>query len=423
MSFAARSLRLVSAPKRCPPVVGQWRLYSSLPAGARLNVPIDYSNHTLLHHSSSSIQSHPDYPKDSATSRLNFFQAINNALTHALRKDERTLLFGEDVAFGGVFRCSMNLATEFGSERVFNTPLSEQGIIGFAIGCAAQGMKPIAEIQFADYVYPAFDQLVNEAAKWRYREGSTGGNVGGLVVRMPCGSVGHGALSVALDTADYNNGADHISRYHSQSPESLFTHVPGLRVVMPRSPAQAKGLLLASIACNDPVIFMEPKMLYRAAVEQVPLEAYQIPLSEAEIIKEGKDVSIISYGHPLYTCSSAISKAEEDFGVSIEMIDLRTLYPWDRRTVLQSVQKTGRAIVVHESMVNAGIGAEVAATIQEGAFLRLEAPVRRVAGRSTHMGLAFERFNVPDVTSKSFESRLTPTLTFEKGYMMLLDVL
>ena len=295
----------------------------------------------------------------------------------------------------------MNLATEFGSERVFNTPLSEQGIVGFAIGCAAQGMKPIAEIQFADYVYPAFDQLVNEAAKWRYREGATGGNVGGLVVRMPCGGVGHGALYVVLPLYRPIRGADFAIRYHSQSPEALFTHIPGLRVVMPRSPAQAKGLLLAAIACNDPVIFMEPKTLYRAAVEQVPTEAYELPLSKAEILKEGKDLTVISYGHPLYTCSAAIKAAEKDFGISVELIDLRTLYPWDKSAILNSVQKTGRAIVVHESMVNAGVGAEVAATIQEGAFLRLEAPVRRVAGWSTHMGLVYERFNIPDVASKS----------------------
>ncbi|KAI4169749.1 MAG: hypothetical protein LQ343_005490 [Gyalolechia ehrenbergii] len=358
----------------------QQRAYSSHPPNARLNVPIDYSTHPLLHHSSSSLQRHSHFPKGSSSSRLNYFQAINSALTHALRTDDRVLLFGEDVAFGGVFRCSMNLATEFGSERVFNTPLSEQGIVGFAIGCAAQGMKPIAEIQFADYVYPAFDQLVNEAAKWRYREGGTGGNVGGLVVRMPCGGVGHGAL------------------YHSQSPESLFTHIPGLCVVMPRSPAQAKGMLLAAIASNDPVIFMEPKVLYRAAVEQVPSEAYELPLSQAEVVKEGKDVTVISYGHPLYTCSSAIAAAEKDFDVSVELIDLRSLYPWDRETVLSSARKTGRAVVVHESMLNAGVGAEVAATIQEGAFLTLEAPVQRVAGWATHMGLVYERFNLPDVT-------------------------
>ncbi|CAF9902960.1 MAG: hypothetical protein ALECFALPRED_000083 [Alectoria fallacina] len=366
----------------------QWRkghthpskCYSTLPPNARLNVPIDYSTHPLLYHSPSSVRANPVYPQTSSSTRQNLFQAINSALKHSLRTDERTLVFGEDVAFGGVFRCSMDLATEFGPERVFNTPLSEQGIVGFAIGCAAQGMKPIAEVQFADYVYPAFDQLVNEAAKWRYREGGTGGHIGGLVVRMPCGSVGHGAL------------------YHSQSPEALFTHIPGLRVVLPRSPAQAKGLLLASIACNDPVIFLEPKILYRAAVEQVPTEAYEIPLSQAEVVKEGKDVTIVSYGQPLYLCSSAIAAAEKDFGISVELLDLQTLYPWDRQTVLQSVQKTGRAIVVHESMINAGLGAEVAASIQEGAFLRLEAPVQRLGGWATHMGLAFESFNIPDVT-------------------------
>ena len=170
---------------------------------------------------------------------------------------------------------------------------------------------------------------------------------------------------------------------------------------MPRSPAQAKGLLLASIACNDPVVFMEPKVLYRAAVEQVPTQAYELPLSKAEIVKEGEDVTIISYGHPLYTCISAISAAEKDFDVKVELIDLRTIYPWDRSTVLASVQKTGRAIVVHESMVNAGVGAEVAASIQEGAFLRLEAPVHRVAGWATHMGLVYEKFNIPDVASES----------------------
>ena len=171
------------------------RKYSAHPQNARLNIPIDYATNPLLHQSSSSLlQSSPEYPQNSTTSRLNLYQAINSALSHALRTDERVLVFGEDVAFGGVFRCSMNLATEFGSQRVFNTPLSEQGIIGFAIGCAAEGMKPVAEIQFADYVFPAFDQFVNEAAKYRFREGTNGTSAGGMVARMPCGGVGHGAL-------------------------------------------------------------------------------------------------------------------------------------------------------------------------------------------------------------------------------------
>lgn len=190
-------------------------------------------------------------------------------------------------------------------------------------------------------------------------------------------------------------------RYHTQSPEALFAHVPGVHVVMPRSPSQAKGLLLSSIfERNDPVVFMEPKVLYRAAVEQVPNEYYTIPLGKAEILKPGNDLTIISYGQPLYLCSSAIAAAEKALGASIELIDLRTIYPWDRETVLESVKKTGRAIVVHESMINYGVGAEVAATIQDGAFLRLEAPVKRVAGWSTHTGLTYEKFILPDVASK-----------------------
>ncbi|KAI6792611.1 thiamine diphosphate-binding protein [Hortaea werneckii] len=360
------------------------RQYATHPPKARLNIPTDYAATPLLHHTSKSALANPELPQDArngTTSRINLFQSINTALSHALRSDPRVLLFGEDVAFGGVFRCSMNLATEFGDDRVFNTPLSEQGIAGFAIGAAMEGMRPIAEIQFADYVYPAFDQLVNEAAKARYRAGSTADSMscGGLVVRMPSGGVGHGGL------------------YHSQSPEALFSHIPGLRVVIPRSPLQAKGLLLSAIACNDPVVFLEPKILYRAAVEHVPAEPYTLPLSKAETLKEGKDVTIVSYGTPLYTCQSALAAAENDFKCSVELIDLRTIYPWDRQAVMESVRKTGRCIVVHESMVNAGVGAEVAATVQEGCFLRLEAPVQRVAGWSTHAGLAYEKFNIPDV--------------------------
>ncbi|KAI0174391.1 transketolase [Pestalotiopsis sp. NC0098] len=360
------------------------RQYSTHPPNARLNLPIDYSTTPLLSHSSQTALATPELPgeaQNSTTKRMNLFQAINDALSTALAEDENVIIFGEDVAFGGVFRCTMKLAEQYGGERVFNTPLTEQGIMGFAIGAAAEGLRPVAEIQFADYVYPAFDQLVNEAAKYRYRDGACGRSVGGLTVRMPCGGVGHGAL------------------YHSQSPESLFTHIPGLRVVMPRSPLQAKGLLLAAIRSNDPVIFMEPKILYRAAVEQVPTAAYTLPLSKADVVKEGKDITIISYGQPLYTCNAALQKAEEDLGISVELIDLRTIYPWDKETIFKSVQKTGRVMVVHEAMVNAGVGAEVAAAIQEDpeTFVRLEAPVQRVAGWSIHTPLLYEKFNVPDV--------------------------
>ncbi|KAL3478178.1 thiamine diphosphate-binding protein [Aspergillus californicus] len=357
------------------------RSYSTAPAAStRLNLPIDYKSTPLLHHTSSSLSNTIALPASSTSKSMNFYQAVNSALRTALSTSSQVMLFGEDVAFGGVFRCSMDLQTEFGSERVFNTPLTEQGIVGFAIGAAAEGMKPVAEIQFADYVFPAFDQIVNEAAKFRYREGQTGGNAGGMVIRMPCGAVGHGAL------------------YHTQSPEALFAHIPGVQVVIPRSPSQAKGLLLASIfESNNPVLFMEPKVLYRAAVEHVPNEYYTIPLNKAEVLKPGNDLTIISYGQPLYLCSAAIAAAEKAFGASVELIDLRTIYPWDRQTVLDSVKKTGRAVVVHESMINYGVGAEVAATIQDGAFLRLEAPVKRVAGWSTHTGLIFEKVILPDV--------------------------
>jgi 2-oxoisovalerate dehydrogenase E1 component beta subunit len=191
-------------------------------------------------------------------------------------------------------------------------------------------------------------------------------------------------------------GAD-WGRYHTQSPEALFTHIPGLRVVVPRSPFQAKGLLLAAIQCNDPVIFLEPKILYRAAKEEVPVEAYTLPLSKAEVVKPGDAVTVISYSTPLYACSAAIARIEEETGVGVELIDLRTVFPWDRVTVLESVRRTGRAVVVHESMVNAGVGAEVAATIQEKCFLNLEAPVRRVGGWTTHTGLVYEKFTIPDV--------------------------
>ncbi|RYP84886.1 hypothetical protein DL769_001080 [Monosporascus sp. CRB-8-3] len=362
------------------------RRYSTHPPNARLNIPVDYSTTPLLAHTSQTALGSTELPpevRNGTTKRMNLFQAINDALSIALTEDENVLVFGEDVAFGGVFRCTMKLAENFGGDRVFNTPLTEQGIVGFGIGLAAEGMRPVAEIQFADYVYPAFDQLVNEAAKFRYRDGSCGRSAGGLTVRMPCGGVGHGAL------------------YHSQSPESLFTHIPGLRVIMPRSPLQAKGLLLSAIRSNDPCIFMEPKILYRAAVEQVPLGPYTLPLSKAEVLKQGKDLSIISYGQPLYICNSAIQKAEQDLGISIELIDLRTVYPWDKETVFKSVQKTGRCMVVHEAMVNAGIGAEVAAAIQEHpeTFIRLEAPVARVAGWSIPTPLLYEKFNFPDVAN------------------------
>merc|ERR1719161_2396462 len=220
------------------------------------------------------------------------FQAINSAMDTVLEADERSLLFGEDVAFGGVFRCSMGLREKYGNDRVFNTPLSEQGIIGFAIGAAAVGYTPIAEIQFADYVFPAFDQIVNEAAKYRYRAGGTW-DVGGLTIRMPCGAVGHGGL------------------YHSQSPEAFFSHCPGLNIVVPRGPVQAKGLLLAAIRSPDPTLFFEPKILYRQSVEEVPEGDYELPLGKADIVREGSDVTLIGWGTQVQRLMKAAELAAE----------------------------------------------------------------------------------------------------------------
>ncbi|KAK4665877.1 hypothetical protein QC763_408840 [Podospora pseudopauciseta] len=382
--FTTRGQQQLAALLTSSPLNTPKRTYSTHPPNAKLNLPTDYSTTPLLCHTTTTALTNPELPpetRNGTTKRMNLFQAVNDALATALAEDESVLIFGEDVAFGGVFRCTGKLAETYGADRVFNTPLTEQGIMGFAIGAAAEGMRPVAEIQFADYVYPAFDQLVNEAAKYRYRDGACGRSAGGLTVRMPCGGVGHGAL------------------YHSQSPESLFTHIPGLRVVMPRSPLQAKGLLLAAIRSNDPVVFMEPKILYRAAVEQVPAGSYELPLSKAEVLKKGDDVTVVSYGQPLYKCMAALEQVERDLGVGVELIDLRTIYPWDKETVLKSVRKTGRCVVVHEAMVNAGVGAEVAAVIQEDAetFVRLEAPVARVAGWSIHTPLSYEQFNAPDV--------------------------
>ncbi|KAJ1928959.1 hypothetical protein IWQ60_001600 [Tieghemiomyces parasiticus] len=310
--------------------------------------------------------------------KSNLYQAVNDAMRIALTTDETAVVFGEDVKFGGVFRCTMGLAQDFGSDRVFNTPIVEQGIVGFGIGLATLGHTAIAEIQFADYIYPAFDQLVNEAAKYRFRAGDQF-DCGGLTVRAPCGAVGHGAL------------------YHSQSPEAFFTHAPGLKVVMPRGPIQAKGLLLAAIRDPNPVVFLEPKVLYRAAVERIPEGDYELPLGKAEVVKEGKDITLLGWGTQLYVLEDAIRMAERDLpGLSCELIDLRTLLPWDVDTVARSVTKTGRVVVAHEAPHTSGFGAEIAATIQDQCFLKLQAPVRRVCGLDTPFPLAFERFYLPD---------------------------
>jgi len=321
------------------------------------------------------------------TKRMNLYSAINDALSMILETDSKSLIFGEDVSFGGVFRCTTTLLDRFGPQRVFNTPLTEQGIMGFAIGLAASGYTALPEIQFADYLFPAFDQLHNEASKWRYRSGGAKDfNSGNLVVRMPCGAVGHGGL------------------YHSQSPEGFFLGMQGVKVVIPRGPAQAKGLLIAAARCGDPVVFMEPKILYRGAVEEVPVGEYTLPIGKAQVVQEGKDVTLISYGTMLYTCEAAAKAAKEKLGVEVEVIDLRTVHPWDKETVVESVNKTGRCVVVHEASRTGGIGGSVGAEVQERCFLRLEAPVTRVTGWDVPMPLVFESLIVPDVASEYFHT-------------------
>lgn len=316
--------------------------------------------------------------------KMNLLQAINNALDIAMAQDDRVVCFGEDVGFfGGVFRATSKLQEKYGKDRCFNTPLVEQGIAGFANGMAAQGMKPVAEIQFADYIFPAFDQIVNEAAKFRYRSGNEF-NVGGLVFRTPYG----GGIAGA--------------HYHSQSPEAYFAHTPGLKIVVPRNPHQAKGLLLASIACPDPVIFFEPKKLYRASVGEVPEEYYEIEIGKAEIVKPGNQVTVLAWGAQMEICEKAVEMAEAA-GISCELIDLRSILPWDVETVAESVKKTGRLVINHEAPLTGGFAGEIAATIQERCFLHLESPIQRVCGLDTPYPLALEKEYVADHL-KTFEA-------------------
>lgn len=309
-------------------------------------------------------------------SRMNLLQAVNNALDTAMAADDRVLCFGEDVGiFGGVFRATSHLQEKYGRARCFNTPLVEQGIVGFANGLAAQGSTPVAEIQFADYIYPAFDQIVNETAKFRYRSGNLF-DVGGLTIRAPYG------------------GGIAGGHYHSQSPEAYFAHMPGITVVVPRNPHQAKGLLLASIRAPDPVIFFEPKRLYRASVGEVPDEDYELPLRQAEVVKSGHDITLLAWGAQMEVTEQAAEMAEKS-GISCEIIDLRTVVPWDIDTVVESVLKTGRLVVSHEAPLTGGFAAEIAAMIQSRCFLYLESPIERVAGLDTPFPLTLEKEYMP----------------------------
>jgi len=309
--------------------------------------------------------------------KMNMLQAVNSALISAMTKNEKVMVFGEDVGhFGGVFRATSNLQEKFGKNRCFNTPLTEQGIIGFANGLAAQGSVPVAEIQFADYIFPAFDQIVNETAKWRYRSGGQF-SCGSLTIRTPYG----GGIAGGL--------------YHSQSPEAFFAHIPGMKVVIPRNPYQAKGLLLSAIQDDNPVLFMEPKRLYRASVGEVPEQDYTIPLGKAELVKQGSDISLLAWGAQMEVLEKAAQMAEEQ-GISCEIIDLRSILPWDRDTVATSVQKTGRLLISHEAPLTGGFASEIAASIQEKCFLHLESPITRVCGLDTPYPLAHEKEYMPD---------------------------
>jgi pyruvate dehydrogenase E1 component beta subunit len=307
--------------------------------------------------------------------RMNMVQAINDALRTEMRRDARVVVLGEDVGkLGGVFRVTQGLQAEFGEDRVIDTPLSESGIIGTAVGMAMYGLIPVPEIQFADFIFPAYDQIVSEVAKLRYRSG--GEYSSKMVIRTPVG------------------GGIRGGHYHSQSPESLFIHVAGLKVVCPSTPHDAKGLLIAAIRDPDPVLFFEPKRVYRAAKGEVPAEPYEVPLSSAKVVREGTQVTVVSWGAMVYEAIEAASQAQAQ-GVSAEVIDLRTLWPVDVDTIVESVKKTGRLVVVHEAPKTCGFGAELVAMINERAFWHLEAPPVRVTGFDTPFPYTLEMEYLP----------------------------
>lgn len=309
---------------------------------------------------------------------LTLVQAVNDALRTEMRRDERVIIMGEDVGkIGGVFRATDGLYSEFGPDRVIDTPLAEAGIIGTAIGMALYGLKPVPEIQFMDFIYPAYDQIVNELAKFRYRSG--GQYSCPLVIRTPYGGGIKGGL------------------YHSQSSEAYFAHTPGLKLVIPSTPYDAKGLLIAAIRDDDPVLFLEPKRIYRAVREEVPQGEYTVPLGKARLAREGEDVSLFAYGAMLHEALAAATEAEKK-GISVEVIDLRTLLPFDKNAIVDSVMKTGRAVIVHEAPKLCGFAAELSATIAEEAIEYLKAPIVRVTGFDTPFPYALESQYLPDAT-------------------------
>ena len=311
----------------------------------------------------------------------NIVQTVHDTLWDVMKDDDRVVVLGEDVgARGGVFRATAGFLDEFGEERVIDTPLAESGIVGVAIGMAMHGMLPVAEIQFADFIHPAFDQLVSEAARIRYR--SAGDWNCPLVVRAPWGGGVHGAL------------------YHSQSIEAFYGHVPGLKVVLPSTPHDVKGMLLAAINDPDPVIFLEHKKTYRLIKGDVPDEDYEVPIGKAEVKREGEDLTVVAYGLMLHHALEAAGRLEEEEGFSTEVVDVRTIAPLDKETILESVRKTGKALVVYEDNRTYGAGAEISATIAEELMFNLDAPVTRIGGPDVPaMGFAgpLEHAFMPDV--------------------------
>ena len=308
--------------------------------------------------------------------KMNMVEALNLALNQEMKKDKDVIVLGEDVGVdGGVFRVTDGLYKKFGENRIIDTPLSESGIVGTSIGLAVYGLKPAAEIQFSGFMYPAFDQLISHVSRIRNR--SRGRYKCHIVVRAPF------------------SGGIKALEHHSESMEAIYVHIPGLKVVIPATPYDAKGLLISAIRDPDPVIFLEPKRVYRAIKEEVPEKEYTIPLGKAKIMKEGKDVTVISWGAMVRECmeSSELLKGKVD----LEIINLRTLSPVDIDTIINSVQKTGRVVIVHEAPRTNGFGAEISALINERALLNLNAPVKRITGFDTIIPLGkLEDYYLPD---------------------------
>lgn len=313
----------------------------------------------------------------SETKTMNLVQAVTDGLNVAMEADDDVILLGEDIGkFGGVFRATAGLHERFGEERVIDTPLNEAGIIGSAIGMALYGLRPVPEIQFSDFIYPGFDHIVNELAKYRYRSGG----------QFPC--------PVTIRTPV--GGGIRGGHYHSQSPEAYFIHTPGLKVVCPSSPRDAKGLLVSSIRNDDPVLFLEPKPIYRKAIGEVPVGDFEVPLGEARVVREGSDVTLIAWGAMVPLCEEVASRAASD-GIECTILDPRTLWPLDIEAIVSSVEHTGRCVIVHEAPKTCGFGSEISALVQERCFLSLEAPITRVTGYDVPFPYTLEHAYLPSV--------------------------